>query len=72
MRADSPTRLLNAIRPQSAEAHIGNHDAALEWLERAANRRADVLVFAAVHPALQRLRTERRFVRVLQRVGLEL
>ena len=61
---------LNAVAIASAEAHMGNHAAALEWLERAANYRSDALVFAAVHPALQRLRAEPRYTRVLQRIGL--
>ena len=62
--------VLNAVAIASAEAHMGNHGAALEWLERAANHRSDSLVFAAVHPALQRLRNEQRYTRVLQRIGL--
>ena len=62
--------VLNAVAIASAEAHMGHHEAALEWLERAANYRSDALVFAAVHPALQRLRNEQRYTRVLQRIGL--
>jgi DNA-binding winged helix-turn-helix (wHTH) protein/Tfp pilus assembly protein PilF len=62
--------VLNAVAIASAEAHMGNYTAALEWLERAANHRSDALVFAAVHPALQRLRNEQRYTRVLQRIGL--
>jgi len=68
--ADEDECVLNVLAIASAEAHMGHHDAALEWLERAANRRVDSLVFAAVHPALQRLRGEQRYVRVLQRIGL--
>jgi DNA-binding winged helix-turn-helix (wHTH) protein/Tfp pilus assembly protein PilF len=62
--------MLNAVAIASAEAHMGNSAAALEWLERAANYRSDALVFAAVHPALQRLRNEQRYTRVLRRIGL--
>jgi DNA-binding winged helix-turn-helix (wHTH) protein/tetratricopeptide (TPR) repeat protein len=62
--------VLNAVAIASAQAHMGDHAAALEWLERAANYRSDALVFAAVHPALQRLRNEQRYTRVLQRIGL--
>jgi len=62
--------MLNAVAIASAEAHMGNSAAALEWLERAANYRSDTLVFAAVHPALQRLRNEQRYTRVLRRIGL--
>jgi hypothetical protein len=67
--ADEDECVLNVLAIASAEAHMDHHDAALEWLERAANRRVDSLVFAAVHPAL-RPRGEQRFVRVLQRIGL--
>jgi len=42
--------MLNAVAIASAQAHMGDHDAALEWLERAANYRSDALVLAAVHP----------------------
>jgi tetratricopeptide (TPR) repeat protein len=62
--------VLNAVAIASAQAHMGDHAAALEWLERAANYRSDALVFAAVHPALQRLRNEQRYTHVLQRIGL--
>jgi DNA-binding winged helix-turn-helix (wHTH) protein/Tfp pilus assembly protein PilF len=62
--------VLNAVAIASAQAHMGDHAAALDWLERAANYRSDALVFAAVHPALQRLRSEQRYARVLQRIGL--
>lgn len=51
-------------------AHLGDFDAALRWLERAADRRADSLIFAAVHPAFEPLRSNARFDRLLKRVGL--
>jgi DNA-binding winged helix-turn-helix (wHTH) protein/Tfp pilus assembly protein PilF len=59
-----------AVSLAVALAHAGEGAPALEWLERAANRRADALVFAAVHPAFGPLHDNRRFTRLLQRVGL--
>jgi tetratricopeptide (TPR) repeat protein len=53
-----------------ALAHLGMADDALVLLERAADLRSDSLLFAGVHPALARLHRERRFQRVLERVGL--
>ena len=53
-----------------ALAHLGMADDALVLLERAADLRSDSLLFAGVHPALARLQGERRFQRVLERVGL--
>ncbi len=53
-----------------ALVHHGQSDRAIDWLERAANRRTDLLVFAAVHPAFRPLRADPRFESVLRRVGL--
>jgi DNA-binding winged helix-turn-helix (wHTH) protein/Tfp pilus assembly protein PilF len=50
--------------------HTGNRAGALDVLERAANQRMDVLIFAGVHPALRPLSSEPRYKRILQRVGL--
>ena len=51
-------------------AKSGENARALDWLQLAANRRADALVFAAVQPAFAPLRSEPRFLSVLERVGL--
>ena len=62
--------MLNAVAIASAQAHMGDHDAALEWLERAANYRSDARSWRPCIRALQRLRSEQRYTRVLQRIGL--
>jgi hypothetical protein len=53
-----------------ALVHDGQPDRAIEWLQRAANQRTDLLVFAAVHPAFRPLRADPRFGSLLRRVGL--
>jgi DNA-binding winged helix-turn-helix (wHTH) protein/Flp pilus assembly protein TadD len=53
-----------------AAAHAGDTPRALQWLERAASRRVDQLIFAAVHPAFKDLHGEPRFEAILERIGL--
>lgn len=59
-----------AVSVAAAFAHVGNHDEAFKWLDIAANRRVDTVLFAAVHPGLQPLRNDARFARLRQRIGL--
>jgi DNA-binding winged helix-turn-helix (wHTH) protein/tetratricopeptide (TPR) repeat protein len=47
----------------------GDREQAIDWLQRAANRRSDSLIFAGVEPALDPLRSDPRFDGVLKRVG---
>jgi tetratricopeptide (TPR) repeat protein len=58
----------------NAVAHVfvalGDHERALTWLERAVEERAPHVVEMAVEPALDPLRSDLRFVRLLERVGL--
>jgi DNA-binding winged helix-turn-helix (wHTH) protein len=65
--ASSPDGVL---LPAIALAHSGNRDGALEWLQLAANRHSDGLIFARVQPAFAALHSDPRFVGILQRVGL--
>jgi tetratricopeptide (TPR) repeat protein len=53
-----------------AAAHAGDTARTFRWLERAANRRIDQLIYAAVHPAFKDLHGNPRFAAVLERVGL--
>jgi len=81
-RADEARLLLSqaleAKRPGYLEpttvAHVfvalGDHERALTWLERAVEERAPHVVEMAVEPALDPLRSDPRFVRLLERVGL--
>jgi TolB-like protein/Flp pilus assembly protein TadD len=49
---------------------LGENDEALDWLERAYEERADHLPYLRVNPRLDPLRSEPRFQRVLERMGL--
>jgi hypothetical protein len=49
---------------------LGNHERALTWLGPAVEERAPHVVEMAVEPALDPLRSDPRFVRLLERVGL--
>jgi TolB-like protein/DNA-binding winged helix-turn-helix (wHTH) protein/Tfp pilus assembly protein PilF len=81
-RADQARLLLSqaleAKEPRNLEpttvAHVfaalGDHDQALTWLERAVDARAPHVVEMAVEPALDALRSDPRFVRLLKRAGL--
>jgi TolB-like protein/DNA-binding winged helix-turn-helix (wHTH) protein/Tfp pilus assembly protein PilF len=49
---------------------LGDHEHALTWLERAVEERAPYVAEMAVEPALDPLRSDPRFVRLLKRLGL--
>jgi hypothetical protein len=51
-------------------AIIGDDGAAFEWLERAFIARTDMYTLRA-HPGFARMRAQPRFVRLLERVGLQ-
>ena len=49
---------------------LGENEKAMEWLERAFADRSNGLVFMKVEPELDSLRSNLRFVSLLQRVKL--
>ncbi len=49
---------------------LGRNDQAFEWLERAYRERSDMLVYLKMDPRLDRLRSDRRFVDLVRRVGI--
>jgi TolB-like protein/DNA-binding winged helix-turn-helix (wHTH) protein/Tfp pilus assembly protein PilF len=49
---------------------LGDHEHALTWLERAVEERAPYVAMMAVEPALDPLRSDPRFVRLLKRLEL--
>lgn len=49
---------------------LGQDDEALDWLERALDARAGLLVFLKIEPMFDRLRPHPRFGRLLKRLGL--
>jgi tetratricopeptide (TPR) repeat protein len=55
-----------------AQQHVmlGQPDSALTWLDRGYSERERWMVFASVEPGLDPLRTDPRFTRLMQRMGL--
>ena len=51
-------------------AGLGNHEAALEWLEKAYDRGDSALSGVMIDPQFQPLRTNPRFKRLQERMGL--
>ena len=47
----------------------GDRERAIDWLQRAANRRSDSILLAGIEPALQTLHGDPRFTAVLRRLG---
>jgi TolB-like protein/Tfp pilus assembly protein PilF len=52
------------------QAGLGNHEAALEWLERAEGDRSPRLTWIKVDPVVDPLRNDPRFRKILERIGL--
>jgi serine/threonine-protein kinase len=50
---------------------LGETEAALDWLERAAEERSPLIVYVKVAPQFDKLRAEPRFHALLRRIGLE-
>ena len=50
---------------------LGNKDEAFRWLERAYNEHDAVLTTIAFYPGSQPLRTDPRFIDLIERVGLD-
>jgi hypothetical protein len=49
---------------------LGRTDAALDWLERAADERQAGYYFPSVHPIFDPLRSHPRFVALMRRMNL--
>ena len=58
------------LSPAVTYAKAGDSARALDWLQLAANRHSDALIFTAVQPAFAPLREDPRFLSILERVGL--
>lgn len=50
---------------------LGQRDRALEWLERAYRQRSHSMVFLKVDPQLRDLRSDPRFIALVERVGMK-
>ena len=49
---------------------LGDHDRAIEWLEKGVDERSSALVRLRVNPRCDGLRADPRFTRLMERVGL--
>ena len=61
-----------AFRCASVHALLGERDDAFEWLEKAYDGRASLLVYLGLNPDFDILRGDRRFGDLLRRIGLPL
>ena len=52
-------------------AGLGEKDQAFEYLENARKERSDSLVYLKIDPRLDDLRSDPRFAKLLERIGLE-
>ncbi|HEU4390866.1 MAG TPA: winged helix-turn-helix domain-containing protein [Blastocatellia bacterium] len=59
------------VRLAEAYAQLGEKDRALELLERAYDRHSCWMPFLNVHPNLESLRSDPRFLEILKRIGVE-
>jgi hypothetical protein len=50
---------------------LGDPDDALYWLEKAYQEKNSSLVFLTARPTFDRLRSDRRFSNLLERIGLK-
>ena len=61
--------------PGDAIAHVhvalGEHDDAIRELERACNERSSSVHFIGIAPEFKPLRSDKRFLSMLKRIGLE-
>ena len=79
--AAEANRILNQLKEQAARSYLssycmaevylglGDEDQAWEWLEKAYEERARTLVMLKVEPEVDRLRSDRRFENLLQRMN---
>ena len=61
-----------AVYMAGAYANLGEKDESIKWLEQAYQDRANYVVFLAVEPSFDSLRSDPRFVSLLRRIGLKI
>jgi TolB-like protein/tetratricopeptide (TPR) repeat protein len=64
------TGLVNPVEAAAALADAGDADAAFGWLEKAFASRAPQLLHVLVLPAFQSIRSDRRYLDLLKRIGI--
>jgi TolB-like protein/class 3 adenylate cyclase/Tfp pilus assembly protein PilF len=71
LNALSQRRYVSSYHTGLIYAGLQEINQAFDWLERAYRERSDLLVYLAVEPRLDPLRADRRFGKLLQRIGLQ-
>ena len=61
LEADSAKRYVSPFSMAIAYAGIGDHERAIDWLEKARAERSDAMAILKVHPLLLHLHQNRRF-----------
>jgi len=64
------TRYVSPYSIALVHAGLGDRDQALAWLDKAYAERSDYMAYLKLEPMLDSLRSDRRFVALVERVGL--
>jgi len=64
-------RVVSAWGVAAVHASLGEVDEAFRWLDIAVEERASGLILLRVHPRLDPIRTDPRYLPLVRRVGLE-
>jgi len=66
----SATRYVSPYSVALGHAGLGDRDQALAWLDKAYAERSDYMAYLRLEPMLDSLRSDQRFVALVERVGL--
>jgi hypothetical protein len=66
----SATRYVSPYSVALVHTGLGDRDQALAWLDKAYTERSDYMPYLKLEPMLDSLRSDRRFVALIGRVGL--
>ena len=67
----APSRYVSPIYIAAIYTGLGENHTALDWLDRAYKERTDRLVYLAVEPMADPLRSDPRFTQLLQKIGIQ-
>ncbi|MEK7316997.1 MAG: hypothetical protein AAB011_12515, partial [Candidatus Eisenbacteria bacterium] len=71
LTAGRATRVVSAWGIAALHASLGDVDEAFRWLDVAVEEGATGLIFLRVHPRIDRIREDARYLPLLRRVGLD-
>ena len=70
LRHLSETRYVSPYSVALVHAGLGDRDQAFAWLDKAFAERSDYMPYLMLEPMLDGLRSDQRFVALVERVGL--